>query len=60
MCEESEDTIFDIVKKWSLKISPTNFPHAKTEERKPANNLTIKCGDCIFKCEGNPKLTLAG
>ena len=30
-CEESEDTIFDKVRKLRLKIS-SDFPHVKTEE----------------------------
>ena len=50
MCEENEDKISGKVKKWRLKIS-LSFPHMKPEEWRPAENVMIKCEDCILKCE---------
>ena len=53
-CEESEDRIFGKVKKLSLKISP-NIPHVKTEEWRQAENVKIKCEECILQCD-DPKI----
>ena len=39
--EKAEDKIFGHKKKWRLKIS-LNFPHVKTKDWTPAENLKIK------------------
>ena len=57
-CEESEDTVFSKKGRLNIKFSP-NFPHVKTEEWRPEENVKIKCEDCNLKCE-YPELNFGG